>query len=82
MLLYGTPILYSMDIFTNAPKLITNLINLNPMSTIVNSYRDIFYFQTMPNMMNLLLVFAGSIILCLIGLIVFRKLEKGFAEEV
>lgn len=82
MLFYGTPILYSMDIFTTAPKPITTLINLNPMSTIVNSYRDIFYFQTMPNMSNLFLVLIGSILLCLIGLAVFRKLEKGFAEEV
>lgn len=82
MLFYGTPILYSMDIFTKAPKLITTLININPMSTIVNSYRDIFYFQTMPNMSSLLLVFVGSLLLCIIGLAVFRKLEKGFAEEV
>lgn len=82
MLFYGTPILYSMDLFSKAPTIITTLIKINPMTTIINSYRDIFYFQRIPNMQNLLIVLLGSIILCIIGLKIFRKLSRGFAEEV
>ena len=52
------------------------------MTTIINSYRDIFYSKQMPNMNLLIPVFIGSVILVLIGTLVFRKLKKGFAEEV
>ena len=57
------------------------IIKLNPMATIINSYRDIFYYQTMPNIKMLLLVLIAGIVLLYVGLRVFRKLEKGFAEE-
>lgn len=35
----------------------------------------------MPNMMNLFLVFLLSIVVVIIGYAIFKKLEKGFAEE-
>lgn len=82
MLFYGTPILYSMEIFDNAPKIVTTLINLNPMSTIINSYRDILYWQHMPHVKSLIIVVIASSILCIVGLAIFRKLSKGFAEEI
>ncbi len=78
MLFYATPVLYSMDMF---PKKIQMLLHLNPMATIIESYRNIFFYQTMPNMIGLLFVFIFSIVLLLIGIKVFKKLEKGFAEE-
>lgn len=78
MLFYATPVLYSMDMF---PKRIQMLLHLNPMATIIESYRNIFFYQTMPNMIGLLFVFIFSIVLLLIGIKVFKKLEKGFAEE-
>ena len=46
------------------------------------SYRDILYSKTMPNLTMLFCVLMGSILLLLIGIFIFRKLEKGFAEEV
>lgn len=80
MLFYGTPILYSADIF--AGTRFEWIVKLNPMATIMNSYRDILYWGNMPHIKSLLAVLAGSIILCIIGLQIFRKLSKGFAEEV
>jgi len=80
MLFYATPILYSSDLFSGSK--IEMIINLNPMATIIGGYRDILYYQTMPNMRALLLVLLLSIILFFIGRCVFYKLEKGFAEEV
>lgn len=79
MLFYATPILYSMEMF---PQKIQNLLHLNPMATIIESYRDIFYYQTAPNFIRLAIVFGVSVVLLLIGIKVFNKLEKGFAEEV
>lgn len=79
MLFYATPILYSMDMF---PEKIQKILHLNPMATIIESYRDIFYFQTAPNFFRLAIVFGVSLLILLIGIKVFNKLEKGFAEEV
>lgn len=82
MLFYGTPILYSVDMFANAPKVISTLININPMGVIITSYRDILYWKNIPHINSLLIVIIGSLLLCLLGLMIFRKLSKGFAEEV
>ena len=79
MLFYATPVLYSMDMF---PERIQRILHINPMATIIESYRDIFYFQTAPNFYRLAIVFACSVLVLLIGIKVFNKLEKGFAEEV
>lgn len=79
MLFYATPILYSADLF---PAKFQWILNLNPMAVIINCYRDIFYYQSMPHIKSLLLVLAGACVLMWIGLKVFQKLEKGFAEEV
>jgi ABC-type polysaccharide/polyol phosphate export permease len=79
MLFYGTPVLYSATLF---PEKFRWILYLNPMTTIINSYRDIFYSKQMPDMTYLLPVLGFSILLLLIGIAVFRKLKKGFAEEV
>ena len=52
------------------------------MTTIINGYRDIFYYKQMPDCLALGIVFIISILLLLLGFKIFRKLEKGFAEEV
>lgn len=79
MLFYATPVLYSANMFSGSK--IEWIIKLNPMATIINSYRDIFYYQTMPNIKMLLIVLVAGSILLYLGLRIFRKLEKGFAEE-
>lgn len=79
MLFYATPVLYSADLF---PKQFRQFLYLNPMTTIINGYRDIFYYKQMPDCLALGIVFIISILLLLLGFKIFRKLEKGFAEEV
>ena len=80
LLFYATPILYASNVFENSP--FGFIIKLNPMATIINSYRDIFYYQSMPRIKSLIVVFLISFILFYLGLKLFKKLEKGFAEEV
>lgn len=82
MLFYGTPILYSVDMFSNAPAIICTLIKYNPIGIIITCYRDVLYWGNTPHILSLLSVIGGSLITCIIGLIIFRKLSKGFAEEV
>jgi len=78
LLFYGTPILYTVDMF---PERFHFLLRLNPMAPIIESYRDIFYYQQLPNLKGLLYVYVVGIILLFVGIKIFNKLEKGFAEE-
>lgn len=80
MLFYATPIVYSSDMFAGTS--IEWIIKMNPMATIITCYRDILFYQSMPHIESLLLVFVGSCLLVWIGYHIFQKLEKGFAEEV
>ena len=78
MLFYATPILYSASMFGKYEW----LLNLNPLTTIIGSYRDIFYYRQSPDFVRLSIVFGFSLLVLLIGSLIFKKLEKGFAEEV
>jgi len=80
LLFYATPILYASEAFADSK--FGFLVKINPMATVINSYRDIFYYQSMPRIKSLVIVFFLSSILLLIGLKIFKALEKGFAEEV
>ena len=78
LLFYATPVLYSLDMF---PAKFKFFLQLNPMATLISSYRNIFYYQTAPNFTLLAYVFVLSAFILFIGIKIFNKLEKGFAEE-
>lgn len=78
VLFYGTPIVYSMDMVPAAMK---TLITLNPMTPIINSYRDILFYKQMPNMTELTLIIVISAVIFAVGLGVFKRLQRNFAEE-
>ncbi len=80
MLFYATPILYSPTMFQNTK--IYSLIKLNPMGIIINAYRDIFFYKQLPDLGGLFLLLLGCILFCSLGYFLFKKLAKGFAEEV
>ena len=79
LLFYATPIVYAPD---SIPANFQWILQYNPMTYIINGYRDIFYYQQMPDFVSLLMVLVGSIILCVIGYLIFNKLQKRFAEEI
>lgn len=79
LLFYATPILYTADMF---PESIRWVLYLNPMTTIIESYRNVFYYQQSPALTSLMIVFALSFMILIIGYLIFKKLERGFAEEV
>lgn len=81
MLFYGTPILYPLSLFENANPILIKLVEFNPMTQIVLAYRDIFMNHQIPSALGLVYVFILSIIILVIGFVVFRKLERRFAEE-
>lgn len=79
LLFYATPILYNASMF---PEKIRWVLYLNPVAHLIDSYRNVLYYQTNPALSSLLYTAIFAIVMVLIGYAVFRKLEKGFAEEV
>lgn len=78
LLFYATPIVYAAD---TIPEEFKWILKINPMTYIINGYRDIFYNQTMIEIKPLLILMGISIIACIVGYMIFSKLQKGFAEQ-
>lgn len=75
---YATPIVYSIE---TIPENFRWILQINPMTYIIEGFRDIFYNQTMPDMKMLGIIFVIGVIVCIIGYMLFNKLQKRFAEE-
>lgn len=76
--MYFTPVVYSMEM---VPDWIKPYFNLNPMTPVINAYRDILYYKQVPHLLTLVQGLVLGIIVLIIGSISFRKLQRGFAEE-
>lgn len=79
LLFYATPIVYAPDAI---PESFQWILKYNPMTYVINGYRDIFYYQQTPDIMSLVKVLVIGVIICLVGYMIFNKLQKRFAEEI
>ena len=73
-----TPVMYSVDM---VPPHLLKIFYLNPMTPIISAYRDILYYKQVPHLGTLLYGFGLSIALLTVGIVVFNKLQRNFAEE-
>lgn len=80
LMFYGSPIVYQLSQF-GSDNIIVKLIELNPITIFINSYRDCFLYHQMPDFAKLAYAGAFALAVVLIGYFVFKKLEKGFAEQ-
>lgn len=78
LLFYAAPIVYAPE---SIPAEFKWVLDYNPMTYIINGYRDIFYNQHMPDIFALSILIVISLLLCIIGYLIFNKLQKGFAEQ-
>ncbi|MFR2571151.1 MAG: ABC transporter permease [Clostridia bacterium] len=78
LLFYATPIVYAPN---TIPDEFQWILKFNPMTYIINGYRDIFYYKQMPDLVSMAIVLGVSIVICLIGYFIFNKLQRRFAEE-
>lgn len=78
LLFYAAPVVYAPS---SIPENFKWILNLNPMTYIINAYRDIFYNQVKPDFIGLGTILIVSILICVIGQFIFNKLQKGFAEQ-
>ena len=78
LLFYAAPIVYSPE---TIPAEFKWILDINPMTYVINGYRDIFYNQVAPDVSALMILMGISLVLCAIGYMIFNKLQKGFAEQ-
>ena len=77
--MYLTPVMYPVEII---PEQYRFVFSLNPMSVIINAYREVIIGQGNPNLNSLSIAFLVSSIIFGIGFYVFKKLEGKFADYV
>lgn len=73
-----TPVMYSVEM---VPERIRPIFNLNPMAPIINAYRDVLYYQKNPEMQTMFQGAVLSVILLMVGFLVFGRLKRRFAEN-
>ena len=78
LLFYATPIVYAADTIPEGFKWI---LDINPMTYIINGYRAIFYEQQAPDLVPISILIGVGVLCCVIGYCIFNKLQKRFAEE-
>lgn len=78
ILMYASPIIYTLELVPQQYRLI---YMINPITRVIIAYRDILYYGRVPELSNMLFGFIESIIILVIGILVFKKLNKHFVEE-
>ena len=77
--MYVTPVIYPSDI---VPLNLRFIYQLNPMSVIINAYRQAILSGGIPNISSLLIGVFVSIITLLLGMQFFKNKEKIFADNI
>lgn len=80
MAFYGSPIVYQMSLF-ESNTFFLKIIQLNPMTKIIMGYRDAFLYHVTPPLTDFIYVSVIACIVLVLGYMIFKKLEKGFAEQ-
>jgi ABC-type polysaccharide/polyol phosphate export permease len=75
---WATPIIYK---FKSIPDDWKRFIVLNPLTSFINIYRDICFYNNIPSIYEICLALFSAIISLGVGLWVFGKLKRRFGEE-
>lgn len=75
---FMSPVMYGIDM---VPEQIQGLFKLNPMTSVLSLYRDILYYKSIPNANDFLIASIFSILILVLGILVFEFLKKKFSEE-
>jgi len=72
-----TPVLYPITI---VPDYLMPIFMLNPMTPVINAYRDILFYAKIPDMFTLIHAVAVGVVILIAGFLIFNKLKRRFAE--
>jgi len=79
LFLYATPIVYPLSLVSEKYKI---YLILNPMTSIVESFKLFFFNTSDISLNNIILSFIISIIIFIFGILTFSKIEKTFMDTI
>ena len=79
LLFYTTPIIYQMAFM---PSPIRDILSANPLSPLIETYRDIIIYARMPDLSSLFYPLVMSVIALYLGYIAFKANEEDLADFV
>jgi lipopolysaccharide transport system permease protein len=74
-----SPIVYPLS--TVPPKYLDYYM-LNPMTALIQMYRDVLLYHQLPAPQDVAVTIAAGLFIMVAGTLVFKKLERRFAEEI
>jgi ABC-type polysaccharide/polyol phosphate export permease len=79
MLYYLSPVLFSMD---SLPKKLSMLLYLNPLTTLFESYRNIFMYNEPPQFIGLFCLLIIAVIMIIVGISIMEKYDKRYIKVI
>jgi ABC-type polysaccharide/polyol phosphate export permease len=76
---FATPIIYT---YQSVPKALQYVLNLNPMTHIIESYHYSFFFGSLPHWKRFSVTILVGLLFFYLGYLLFDKLRDTFVEEV
>jgi lipopolysaccharide transport system permease protein len=73
-----SPIVYDIALI---PERFRSVYSLNPVTSLIDITRSIFLLRALPSASEVGLLFLSVVILLLMGFLIFRRLERRFAED-
>ena len=77
--MYVTPVMYPIELI---PPHYRFIMSLNPMAVIINAYRQVILSGKDPNLNSLSIAAGTSLVIFVLGFVVFKKLEGQFSDYV
>ncbi|WP_452224235.1 ABC transporter permease [Lacinutrix chionoecetis] len=90
LLMYISAVMYPIDVatkkiannFPDSASIINPLIKNNPLSNVVETFRYLFFSQGSFSIKSIIFTLIVTILITLIGLVIFNKTEKSFIDTV
>ncbi len=78
MWIWLTPIMYVQDFVDN--DFIQCVLNINPLTYLINMFQDALYWKVIPDFSTIGICVIESILILVIGLVIYNKYSSDFAE--
>ncbi len=85
LLMYLSAVVYPVSVAIDKMKnypIAVNIIKYNPMTTVIESFRKIVFFEGEIHFFDVFYMMSVSLIIFFIGLIIFNKTEKNFIDTI
>ncbi len=82
LLMYATPIVYPLSYLLEKKKKYAAIIRLNPLTSIVETFRYAMFHKGTLDLFNLGYSFCFMVVVLFIGLVIFNRVEKTFMDTV